>query len=104
MSNYTPGIWRYHRNIDGSYSVYQADSGVIIAEVRCFNNLGDHTGEANARLIASSPETHIALVGGVELLRSFEVFMLAQRMDTKELNKAIGIIDELLDRIDGTED
>ena len=102
MSNYTPGTWRYFKNIDGKFSIWPEGTwDTKIAEV-CTKGIYDP--EANARLMASAPEMKVALVEGVELLRGVEVFMLAQRMDTKELNKAIGIIDELLDRIDGTED
>lgn len=73
----------------------------IIAEV-CTRDL--ETRKADARLIASSPEMHIALIGAVEALRATEVFMYGQGLETEHLNGIIGIIDDLLDRIDGQED
>ncbi len=45
-----------------------------------------------------------ALEGAVEALRATEVFMCAQGLDTKELNKIIRIIDGFLDRVDGQEE
>ena len=107
MSNYTPGTWAYFRNADDTFSVFPAkclDYGyvrIVIAEV--FTD-GIADPEANARLIASTPELCIALVEAVEALRATEVFMRAQGLDTKELNKIIGSIDGLLDRIDGTDE
>lgn len=57
--------------------------------------------DANARLIAASPETLIALIGAVEALRTRELFMQGLGLDTTEMNKIIAVIDELLDRING---
>ena len=57
----------------------------------------------NQKLIDAAPEMHLALIWAVEALRGTEVFMTAQGLDTEELNKIIDVIDELLDRIDGTE-
>ncbi len=102
MSSYTPGTWRYFKNIDGQFSIWPEDTwDTKIAEV-CTKGIDDP--EANARLMASAPEMKIALIEGVELMRGFEVFMCAQGLDTKDLNKAIGIINGLLDRIDGQEE
>ena len=58
----------------------------------------------NQRLIDAAPEMKLALIWAVEALRATEVFMKAQGLDVSELNKIIDVIDELLDRIDGTED
>ena len=102
MSDYTPGIWRYFKNIDGQFSIWPEGSWDLkIAEV-CTKRIYDP--RANARLIASAPEMHTALVGAVEALRATEVFMCAQGLDTKELNKIVGIIDRLLNKIDGQEE
>ncbi len=102
MSGYTPGTWRYFKNIDGKFSIWPEGTwDTKIAEV-CTKGIYDP--RANARLMASAPEMKIALVKSVELLRGFEVFMSALGLDTKELNRAIGIIDGLLDRIDGREE
>ena len=110
MSKHTAGAWRYFRNCEGSYSVYPAKCDehthfprIVLAEVQSFKNLGDQTGEANARLIASAPEMHTALIGAVEALRATEVFMCGQGLETDTLNAIIRTIDELLDRVDGTE-
>ncbi len=46
-------------------------------------------------------ETRIALINAVEALRATEVFMRAQKLETKDLNRIITTIDELLDRLDG---
>ncbi len=102
MSNHTLGTWRYFRNIDGKFSIWPEGSwDTKIAEVF---TTGIYDPGANARLIASAPEMKTALVGAVEALRATEVFMCAQGLDTKELNKIIGIIDGLLDRIGGQEE
>lgn len=103
MSNHTPGIWHWYKNRNGEYSIWPdgRPGAVKIADV---NREGIDDPEANARLMASAPEMKIALVEGVELLRTFEMFMCALGCDTKELNRAIGIIEELLDRTDGREE
>lgn len=107
MSNYTPGTWKYFRNADDTFSVFPAealDNGyvhTVIAEV--FTD-GITDPEANARLIASAPEMHTALIGADEALRATEVFMKAQGLDTEKLNAVVEIIDGLLDRIDGQEE
>ena len=61
MSDYTPGTWRYFRNVDGTFSIIPAESLIdesyadtVIAEV--FTE-GIADPEANARLMASAPET-----------------------------------------------
>lgn len=46
-------------------------------------------------------ETRIALINAIEALRATEVFMCAQKLETKDLNRIITTIDELLDRLDG---
>ena len=107
MSEYTPGTWKYFRNEEGTFSVCPAEcfgngyADTVVAEVFT-EDISDP--EANARLIASAPEMHTALVGAVEALRATEVFMCAQGLDTKELNKIVGIIDRLLNKIDGQEE
>lgn len=45
-------------------------------------------------------EMHVALVVTVETLRATEIFMCGQGLDTQKLNKIVGTIDSLLDRID----
>lgn len=57
--------------------------------------------EANARLIAASPELFTALVWVVEALRGTEIFMAGQGLDTKELDEIVRSANELLERIDG---
>lgn len=106
MSDYTPGTWRYFKNVDETFSVIPADAltdesyaETVIAEV--FTD-GIADPEANARLMASAPEMKIALIEDVELLRAFEVFMRDSGYDTKDLSEAIRIRDELLGRIDGS--
>lgn len=104
MSNYTPGTWMYFRNADETFSVSPAEcldydyERIVIAEV--FTD-GITEPEANARLIASAPEMKTALVEAIKALMATEVFMRSLGLDTKELNKIIGIIGRLLDRIDG---
>ena len=107
MNGHTSEAWRYFRNEDGNFSVYPAGCDenpslprVIIAEI-----FAEHfeDAEANARLIAGAPEMRIALIAAVEALRATEIFMRGVSDDTDELNKIIDVIDELLDRIDGTE-
>ena len=44
-------------------------------------------------------EMRVALINAVEALRATEVFMCGQRLDTKDLNKIISSIDNLLDRL-----
>ena len=107
MSRYTPGEWKYFWNANDCCAVYPAKYDrhpnfpkAIIAEV-CTRDL--ETREADARLIASAPEMHIALIGAVEALRATEVFMCGQGLETDDLNGIIATIDRLLDRIDGTE-
>ena len=57
-----------------------------------------------ARLIEAASEMHIALIGAVEALRATALFLNSQGLNTSELNEIISVIDELLDRIDGTEE
>lgn len=59
--------------------------------------------ESNS-LAEYAPEMHAALIGAVEALRATEVFMSGQGLETEDLNEIIATIDELLNRIDGTED
>ena len=108
MNGHTSGAWGYFRNSEGNYSVYPAKCDehkafprIVLAEV-----FSEHVrdAEANARLIAASPEMHIALVNAVEALRATEVFMCGQGLETMELNRIIDTIDELLDRAGGQED
>ena len=44
-------------------------------------------------------EMRVALINAVEALRATEVFMCGQGLDTKDLNKIISSIDNLLDRL-----
>lgn len=50
-----------------------------------------------------APEMRAALIGAVEALRATEIFMKGQGLETEDLNEIIAVIDELLNRIDGTE-
>lgn len=59
--------------------------------------------EACDRLIDCAPEMYAALVGAAEALRATEAFMCGQGLETDTLNAIIETIDELLNRIDGTE-
>lgn len=108
MNGYISGAWKYFRNSKGNFSVYpercdkhQHFPKIVVAEV-----LTKHVRnpEANARLIAASPEMKIALFGAVEALRATEVFMRGQGFATKEMNEIIEVIDELLDRIEGIQE
>lgn len=101
MNGHTLEAWKYFRNEDGNFSIYPAGCDenpslpkVLIAEVFA---------EENARLIAGAPEMRIALIAAVEALRATEIFMRGVSGDTDELNEIIDVMDELLDRIDGTE-
>ena len=107
MTRHTPGTWAYFYNAEGNYSVYPAKYDrhprfpkALVAEVITRDK---ETREADARLIAGAPEMRIALIGAVEAMRATELFMCGLGLETDELNKIVGIIDELLDRIDGTE-
>ena len=105
MSKYTAGAWRYRKETDDTFTIYPAwqdwSNDVVLAIVLTH---GISTAEHNARLMASAPELKMALVETIEVLRATEVFMCAQGLDTEELNEVIGIIEELLDRIDGQEE
>ena len=57
----------------------------------------------NQRLITAAPEMRLALMWAVETLKATEIFMKAQGLDVSELNQIIDTIDEILNRIDGTE-
>ena len=106
MNGQVLGAWKYFRNAEGNYSVYLARCDqhqhfpkIVVAEV-----FSEHVvnPESNARLTAASPEMKIALIGAVEALRATEVFMRERNFETKHLNDIVGIIDDLLDRIDGS--
>ena len=106
MNGQVLGAWKYFRNAEGNYSVYPARCDedrrfpkTVLAEV--FSEHAENP-EFNARLIAASPEMKIALIGAVEALRATEVFMRERNFETKHLNDIVGIIDDLLDRIDGS--
>ena len=101
MNNHTPGAWWYVWNAD-RWMVFagHGKKRTTLAEVFT-QNVDDP--KANTRLIASAPEMHTALIWAVEALRATEVFMCGQGLETDTLNGIIAVIDELLDRIDGTE-
>ncbi|MBQ7544891.1 MAG: hypothetical protein IJT02_08110 [Synergistaceae bacterium] len=101
MSGHTAGSWRYRRENDGAFTIYPAwhewRKDLVLARV----TPGSSTAEGNARLMASAPEMHTALIGAVEALRATSSFMRGQSLSTKELDAIVEAINELLDRIDG---
>lgn len=103
MSVHTPGTWTYVED-DGVFVICPVDENCDDEVIGCVYINGINDPEANARLIASAPEMHVALIGAVEVLRATEVFMSGQDLETDKLNDIIATIDELLDRIDGQED
>ena len=101
MSRHTPGAWKYFKNVDNTFSVIPAEcqgfETTVLAEV--FTE-GIDDPEANARLIAASPELYSALVLCVEALRATEIFMAGRGLGTKELKGIINAAGELLASIE----
>ena len=108
MNGHVSGAWKYFRNNEGTFSVYPEGCDrhkrfpkIVLAEV-----FTEHAGnpEFNARLISASPEMYVALIDAVEALRATNVFMCGQGFASEEMDEIIEVIDELLARIDGSED
>ncbi|MBQ7594665.1 MAG: hypothetical protein IJU48_09975 [Synergistaceae bacterium] len=105
MSDYTAGAWRYRRENDGTFTIYPAwhewRKDIVLARVL---TPGKSTAEPNARLMASAPEMHTALIAAGEVMKAISFFLSERGLSTEELDAIIGVIDDLLGRIDGIAD
>ena len=69
MTSYTPGPWEYSfESVDPEWAIVTTSGGAVIANVNA-----DHRQEANARLIAASPELLQSLDGVLEWIRHYDV-------------------------------
>ena len=98
MRYFPPKAWQYIKNEEGTYSVYKTDSvsGKRLVAV-AFR-------EDDARLIASVPEMETALHYAAKTLKATEAFMADKGMETDDLSEIVGVIERLLDRVNGTEE
>ncbi|MBQ3447638.1 MAG: hypothetical protein IJG37_08355 [Synergistaceae bacterium] len=98
MRYFPPKAWQYIKNEEGTYSVSKTDSvhGKRLVAV-AFR-------EDDARLIASVPEMETALHYAAKTLKATEAFMADKGMETDDLSEIVGVIERLLDRVNGTEE
>ncbi len=105
MSNYTPGTWRYFRNVDETFSVIPADAltdesyaETVIAEVFT-DGIADL--EANARLIASAPVFYKAVVQLNRALKATRLTFSKMGLNPDELKAIIENADKLIASVNG---
>ena len=98
MRYFPPMAWQYIKNEKGTYSVSKTDSvhGKRLVAV-AFR-------EDDARLIASVPEMETALHYAAKTLKATEAFMADKGMETDDMSEIVGVIERLLDRVNGTEE
>lgn len=112
MSNHTPGLWKYFKNTDGTFSVFPTGNGyfdnegkgyaaTILAEV--FTD-GIDDPEANARIISASPEMYDALKMILEALIATGLFMATSGLETDKINELVDYVSELLAKIDNEQE
>ncbi len=105
MSDYTPGTWRYFKNVDETFSVIPADAltdesyaETVIAEV--FTD-GIADPEANARLMSAAPELLEAVKIMCKGYKATREFFAGMGLSTSALTEIIADADGLIDRVEG---
>ena len=105
MNNHTPGAWKYLKNDDGTFSIITVgnrkfETGFATNLIAKVFTEGIIAPEDNARLITSAPEMYQALCYETETLRSTEIFMRDQGLNTENLSEIINVADDLIQRIE----
>ena len=90
-AGHTPGPWKYFRNCDCEYSIFQAGDGHFDANGKGYaaNVLAVVEGEENAKLIAAAPDMKALLKDAVWHLRA----------DGGQAGEFLKRVEELLARI-----
>ncbi len=99
MSNHTPGTWKHYKR-NGTFAISRMHdvNGLILAEV--YVN-GINNPEANARLMAASPELFEAVKIMCKGYKATREFFAGMGLDTSALSEIITNADGLIDRVEG---
>ena len=98
MRYFTPMVWRYVKNQEGTYTVCPVEDSPLHHVVAIVMR------EEDARLISAAPQLEQALIYAVDALRATKAFMADKGMDTDDLSEIVRVIGGLLDRIDGSQE